>query len=109
MGKVLGISGSPVKDSKIDTLVKTILEATGEDQEFVKLSDIEVAPCRACKKFAYTNQCAVVVDFKWLSQKLLEADALIIGTPVMYASASGFTKAFIERLRSLRYVKLLTQ
>jgi multimeric flavodoxin WrbA len=109
MGKVLGISGSPVPNSNTDTLIKTILEATGADQNFVKLSDIQVAPCRACKKCAYTNQCAIDDDFRWLSQMVLDADALVIGTPVMYASASGFIKAFIERLWSLRHVKLLTQ
>jgi multimeric flavodoxin WrbA len=109
MGKVLGISGSPVPNSNTDILIKTVLEATGLDQDFVKLSDITVAPCRACKKCAYTNECAVDDDFKWLSKMVLDADALVIGTPVMYASASGFTKAFIERLWSLRHVKLLTQ
>ena len=109
MGKVLGISGSPVPDSNTDILVKTILETTGADHDFIKLSDIEVTPCRACKKCAYTNECVIEDDFRWLSRMVLEADALVIGTPVMYASASGFTKAFIERLWSLRHVKLLTQ
>ena len=80
MGKVLGISGSPVPNSNTDTLIKTILEATGADQNFVKLSDIQVAPCRACKKCAYTNQCAIDDDFRWLSQMVLDADALVIGT-----------------------------
>ena len=108
MTKVLGISGSPVPNSNTDTLVKTILEATGMDQDFVKLSDIRVDPCRACKKCAYTNECVVDDDFKWLSKLVLDADAVVIGTPVMYASASGFTKAFIERLWSLRHVNLLT-
>lgn len=109
MGKVLGISGSPVPNSNTDILVKTILEATGADQEFVKLSDIQVSSCRACKKCAYTNECVIDDDFKWLSKMVLDADAIVIGTPVMYASASGFTKAFIERLWSLRHVNLLTQ
>ena len=109
MGKVLGISGSPVPNSNTDILVKTILEASGCDQEFIKLSDIQVAPCRACKKCASTNECVIDDDFKWLSKMVLDADALVIGTPVMYASASGFIKAFIERLWSLRHVKLLTQ
>ena len=68
-----------------------------------------LAPCRACKKCVYTNECVIDDDFRWLSRMVLDADALVIGTPVMYASASGFTKAFIERLWSLRHVKLLTQ
>jgi len=109
MKKVLGISGSPVKDSNTDTLVKTILEATNIDHEFVKLSDIEIAPCRACKKCAYTNRCILNDDFKWLSSKIVDAGAIVIGTPVMYGNASAFTKAFVERLWSLRHVKLLTQ
>lgn len=106
---VLGISGSPVENSNTDTLVKTILDATGFDHDFIKLSDIDVGPCRACKKCAYTNQCVLDDDFLWLSKMILDADALVIGTPVMYSSASGFTKAFIERLWSLRHVKLLTR
>lgn len=104
---VLGISGSPVKNSNTDLLVKTIMDATGAEQEFVKLSNIKVGPCLACKKCVYTNQCVQDDDFKWLSKEVLEADALIIGSPVMYGNASAFTKAFMERLWSLRHVKLL--
>ncbi|MCC7551185.1 MAG: flavodoxin family protein [Methanobacterium sp.] len=106
---ILGISGSPVENSNTDLLVKTIMEATGANQEFVKLSNIKVAPCMACKKCVYTNQCVQDDDFKWLSQKVLNADGLVIGSPVMYGNASAFTKAFVERLWSLRHVKLLTQ
>ncbi len=109
MLNVLGISGSPVKDSNTDTLVKTILESTNVNQEFVKLSDINIGSCRACKNCVYTNCCVLDDDFQWLSQKVLDADALVIGSPVMYANVSGFTKAFIERLWSLRHVKQLTQ
>jgi multimeric flavodoxin WrbA len=106
---ILGISGSPVEDSNTDTLVKTIMDASGLEQDFVKLSDIKVAPCMACKKCVYTNQCVQDDDFKWLSQNVLDSDAFVIGSPVMYGDASAFTKAFIERLWSLRHVKLLTQ
>jgi multimeric flavodoxin WrbA len=107
--KVLGISGSPIKNSNTDKLVKTVLDATGVDSEFVKLSEISVGPCTACRKCAYTNICVLNDDFKWLSGKVLEAKALVIGSPIMYAAPSAFTKCFIERLYSLRHVKLLTQ
>lgn len=106
---VLGISGSPVENSNTDTLVKTILGATGAEQEFVKLSNIRVGPCLACKKCIYTNQCVQDDDFKWLSQKVLDADAIVLGSPVMYGNPSAFTKAFVERLWSLRHIKLLNQ
>ena len=106
---ILGISGSPVKDSNTDLLVKTIMKASRADFEFIKLSDIQVAPCMACKECVYTNKCVLDDDFKWLSQEVLDADAIVIGSPVMYGSASAFTKSFVERLWSLRHVKLLTK
>lgn len=108
MSAILGISGSPVENSNTDTLVKTMIESSGLELEFVKLSDLKIAPCLACKKCVYTNRCVHDDDFKWLSKKVLDADALVIGTPVMYGSASAFTKAFLERLWSLRHVNLLT-
>ncbi|MCL7474935.1 MAG: flavodoxin family protein [Methanosarcinales archaeon] len=106
--KVLGISGSPTKDSNTDTLVKAILEAAGGETEFVKLSDIKVGPCIACMKCVHTNECIINDDFKWLSKKVMEADALIVGSSTFYGAASAFTKAFIERLYSKRHIKLLT-
>lgn len=106
---VLGISGSPIKNSNTDRLIQEIMKATGCRSEFVKLSEICVAPCTHCRKCAYTNECVTGDDFKWLSKKVLEADAIVIGSPTIYQAASAYTKAFIERLYALRHVKLLTK
>lgn len=106
---VLGISGSPIKNSNTDALIKAILDATGAEAEFYKLSDLKVGPCIACRKCAYTNECVINDDFRQLSKKVLDAKAIVIGSPVMYGTASAFTKAFIERLYSLRHVNLLTR
>jgi multimeric flavodoxin WrbA len=42
--EVLGISGSPVKNSNTDRLVKAVMDASGLKSEFVKLSLIDVRP-----------------------------------------------------------------
>ena len=42
--KVLGISGSLNPDSNTDALIKAIMNATGAEIEFFKLSDIDVGP-----------------------------------------------------------------
>ncbi len=55
--QVLGISGSPVKNSNIDRLVKTVLEATALDYELIKLSEYDIHPCRACLGCAGDNIC----------------------------------------------------
>ena len=101
---VLGVSGSPVPNSNTDRAVKAVLEATGLDHEFVKLSDLHIRPCMACKQCVNDNVCKQEDDFGWLSKKVMDADALVIGAYGPYSSLDAFTKAFLERLWSLRHV-----
>ncbi len=105
--KVLGVSGSPTKDSNTDALINAILDATGAETDFVKLSEINVGPCIACMKCVDTNECVINDHFKWVSRKVMEADAIVVGSPTYYGAASAFMKAFIERLYSKRHVRLL--
>lgn len=101
--KVLGISGSPIKDSNTDRLVKTVLDATGVESEFVKLSTINVKPCLACKKCVPDNVCKVDDDFPELAEKIKTAEALVIGGYMPYSQIDGFTKALLERFWSFRH------
>jgi multimeric flavodoxin WrbA len=105
--KVLGISGSPVKNSNTDRLVNSILVATGLEWEFVKLSRIMVRPCFACKQCVPDNICKVKDDFQELAERIKSADALIIGAYTPYGQIDGFTKALLERFWSLRHVNNL--
>ncbi len=105
--EVLGISGSPIKNSNTDRLVKAVLNATGLESEFVKLSTINVRPCLACKKCVPDNLCKVKDDFPELSEKIKKAKALILGAYIPYGQIDGFTKALLERFWSLRHVNNL--
>jgi len=107
--QVLGISGSPVKNSNTDRLVKAVLDSSALEAEFVKLSNINVMPCRACKKCVKDNICKVKDDFPALAEKVKEAKALVVGGYCPYGSIDGFTKAFLERLWSLRHVRNLVK
>ena len=106
---IIGISGSPVKNSNTDRLVKAVLEASGLASEFVKLSDISVAPCRACKKCVKDNICKVDDDFPALAEKVKTAKAMVIGSYCPYGSLDAFSKAFMERLWSMRHVTNLNR
>ncbi|MFP4654583.1 MAG: flavodoxin family protein [Methanohalobium sp.] len=53
--KVLGVSGSPIKDSNTDRALKTVLDATGMDTEFIRLKNYNIEPCRACLKCVDTK------------------------------------------------------
>ena len=105
--RVLGISGSPVKNSNTDRLVNAILAAAGLETEFVKLSRINVRPCFACKKCVPDNICKVKDDFQELAEKIKTAKALIIGAYSPYGQIDGFTKALLERFWSFRHRKNL--
>lgn len=101
--KVLGISGSPIKKSNTDRAVMAVLEATGENFEFIKLMDCSVAPCKACLKCVDTNRCVLKDDGIMLAEMAKEADALVIGGFTPYSTIDSRTKAFLERLYPLRH------
>ena len=101
--QILGISGSPIKNSNTDRLVQAVLESSGLKSEFVKLSKINVRPCIACLGCKTDNICKPKDDFQELAEKVRHAGAVVVGGYAPYGAVDGFTKAFLERLFSLRH------
>jgi multimeric flavodoxin WrbA len=101
--QIIGISGSPIKDSNTDRLIQAVLESSGLSLEFVKLSKINVRPCIACLGCKKDNICKVKDDFPELAEKIRHAGAVVVGGYSPYGTVDGFTKAFLERLISLRH------
>ena len=44
--KVLGVSGSPIKDGNTDKALRAVLDATGLETEFIKLMDYRLHPVK---------------------------------------------------------------
>jgi len=104
--KILGVSGSPISNSNTDRAVKAILNATGLEAEFIKLSDYKFSGCMHCLKCTYTNKCAITDDDgPMLIEKAREADAIVIGGWTPYSSLDSRTKAFMERCFANRHLK----
>lgn len=102
--KIIGVSGSPIKDSNTDHALKRVLAATGAQKtEFFKLSEHNIAPCLACLKCIDTNRCIIDDDGVLLAEKVYKADALIIAGFTPYSSIDSRTKMFMERLYPLRH------
>ncbi len=101
--QVIGISGSPVKNSNTDRTVKEVLKSTGLETEFIKLSKRKVQPCIACLGCTKDNVCKVKDDFQEIAEKVKHAGAIVVGGYPPYGTIDGFTKAFLERLFSLRH------
>ena len=101
--KVIGVSGSPIKNSNTDRALKLALGSTGLETEFIKLSDYSVEPCRACLGCRKTGRCVIKDDGIELAEKVKDADALIIAGYTPYSTLDARTKAFIERLYPNRH------
>ena len=103
--KVLGISGSPRKEGTSGTykLVKTVVENTGCEYEIVSLRGKKISGCIACLGCAKDNICKVKDDLEPLREKLVEADAFVIGGPNYFSTLNALTHAFFERWFQFRH------
>ena len=99
--KVLGINGSSRKDGNTALLIREVfgeLEQAGIRTELVQLADLAVDPCRACFVCAKTGSCAFRRDaFAGIFDKMVEADGILLGSPVYSADVSARMKALLER------------
>ncbi len=101
--QVIGFSGSPIKNSNTDRAVQAILNHTGLETEFIKLWKLKVQPCIACLGCTGDNLCKVKDDFQEIAEKVKHAGAIVVGGYPPFGTVDGFTKAFLERLFSLRH------
>jgi multimeric flavodoxin WrbA len=103
--KILGISGSPRKEetSGVYKLVKTVLENTGIEYELISLRGKKIGGCIACLGCAKDNVCKVGDDMSELRDKIVNADAYVIGAPNYYSTLNAITHAFMERWFQFRH------
>ncbi len=106
---LLVINGSPKPHGNLQRLLEKVARDTGKDYEIIHLAKLTINPCLGCLKCADTNRCIQPDDMAPLYDKILSAEALIVGPVVYFAKANAFTHTFLERLFPLRHVKMLTQ
>ncbi len=106
--KVIGFSaGSVGREGNVDRMVKAILDKSGHEVEFVKLADLTYSGCKGCVQLCARPQvCMLADDAQRYYQKVKEADAVVIGTPVYFDTISAMAWAFIERFFGYRHVDI---
>jgi len=106
--KVIGFSAGGVgREGNIDRMVKAILEKSGHEVEFVKLTDLTYSGCKGCVQLCAKPQvCGLEDDARPYYQKIKEADAVVIGTPVYFDTITATVWAFIERFFGYRHVDI---
>lgn len=98
--KVLLINGSPHKEGTTFAAlseVKTTLEAEGIEAEILHIGTC-VKGCMVCLGCKGGGGCVVKDTVNEAAEKLREADGVIVGSPVYYASPNGSLIAFLDRL-----------
>jgi multimeric flavodoxin WrbA len=101
--KVIAFNGSPRADGNTAFLLNSILAEVrqeGIEAEFVQVGGRNIHGCRACYQcFKLANKhCACNDDcLNELTDKMLSADAIVLGSPTYFADITSEMKALIER------------
>ncbi|NIA13237.1 MAG: flavodoxin family protein [Nitrospiraceae bacterium] len=101
--KVLGISGSPRSDATTAKLVREVLGAVECETEFISLAGKRIGSCIACLGCVETNICVLNDDMKALRQKIVDADAYVIGAANYYSTLNALAHCFLERFYQFRH------
>lgn len=99
--KILLINGSPKKEGNtyiaLNEVQKT-LEAEGIETELIHVGHKAIRGCIACNKCVELGKCVMDDIVNEVATKFKEADGIVLGSPVYYASPNGTLLSFLDRL-----------
>ncbi len=97
---VLLLNGSPHKNGTTYAALQEVANALakeGATTEMVHLGTKPVYGCTACRKCAETKRCIFDDKANEIIEKMHNADAFVVGTPVYYAGPNGALCAVLDR------------
>lgn len=98
--RVVAVIGSPRVNGNTERLAQKALDAIaaeGIQTEVIRLAGLDIAPCDACMACRGNAECSIQDDFQGVYDKLLEADGIILASPVYFGSATANIKALMDR------------
>lgn len=101
--KVVAINGSPRKGGNTELLLKQVLKPladAGWDTEFIQLGGKSIRGCQACYNcFKTLNAHCGQKDefFNECMEKMVAADAILLGSPTYFTDVSAEMKALLDR------------
>ena len=99
--KVLLINGSPkVKGNTAFALeqMAEVFAAEGIETELIQVGSKEIRGCTGCGACYKNGKCVFDDLVNEVAEKFKEADGLVVGSPVYYASPNGTLISFLDRL-----------
>ncbi len=102
---ILGICGSGRKEGNTGALIEAVLKATGAEGELIWLIDINPGYCTGCMRCVFEGNCWQQDGMtNILYKKLLDAEAIVLGSPCYYGEVSGLMKSMMDRSIALGYM-----
>ncbi|MFA4877649.1 MAG: flavodoxin family protein [Methanoregula sp.] len=109
--KVLAFAGSPRRHGNSETLLDWVLAAMGRDPEVsvekVPLTEADINPCRGCNACEKLNRCIQRDGLDIYHDKIIEADCIVLSSPIFCMGLASQVKALVDRaqvFRSRKYV-----
>jgi len=104
--KILAVNGSPRKRWNTAMLLEKALEGAasrGAETELIHLYDLDFKGCTSCfgcklKGGKSYGKCAMTDGLTPILEKLGDADAFLLGSPIYFGTVSGEMRSFMERL-----------
>jgi len=102
--KVVAFNGSPRKHGNTHIALEIVLEELrkdGIDTELIELGSEKIEHCDACYACVKSKDRRCIIDTDNINdhiQKMIEADGVILGSPVYFGNVSGQMKSFIDRV-----------
>ncbi len=108
--KVLGIMGSPRVKGNTDLLLDEALKGAQSQQVEVEkliVDKMKITPCREYYGCLKDGNCVIRDDMDIIYPKLVEADGIIVASPMFFYGVTAQLKVLIDRCQALwarRYV-----
>lgn len=100
MKKVLILSGSPRLHGNSDTLCDQFMQGAldaGHQVEKIRLSEKKINYCQGCGACSQTHKCFQQDDMTEILDKMVNADVIVMATPVYFYAMDGQMKTLIDR------------
>ncbi len=102
--KVLGIMGSPRIKGNTDLLLDEALrgaKSRGAEVEKLVVDKLNIAPCREYSRCLKDGNCAIRDEMDDIYPKLLDADRVIVASPIFFYGLTSQVKALIDRSQAI--------
>lgn len=100
MKNVIILSSSPRKHGNSDILADRFAQGAEENGNIIHkvfLAEKNIGYCRGCGVCNSTHQCIQKDDMAEILDKMVNADVIVLATPVYFYTMDGQMKTFIDR------------